>query len=397
MRKRGKQMNDLIKKVFSEIEFSVVMFPESRVIKIRHYDKLKALISKEVEFWDNYRNGHLSTIRNHFRTIHGKFSTIEGNSSNENTIRVYLQQIKSELDKHSFPQVFSVTSYAKFLTKLYEESHDTASRAVEYLFGFNFGSFSNKEGFNGLQKAYEYVNDMKFHYSEAENNNRQDIINQFNEEYSLLINMYQDTKDKIKNETKEFKDEISEWTEVQKNSLEDFINKKKDEMEKLELLYREKLRLESPAEYWNKLSIEYKEKGDSWKNKTLILSVVYIVLLSGIMLMMPQKLFSNDIFDFNNLKITISFAFVTSIGIFLIRLFVKLTLSNYHLSTDSKERYQLTHVYLSLIKESAISENERALVIQSIFSRSETGLIKGDSTPAFPESVVSGIIGNLKR
>ncbi|OJV63478.1 MAG: hypothetical protein BGO41_11680 [Clostridiales bacterium 38-18] len=390
-------MNDLIKSIFDQMEFSIILFPENKKVTIKHYEKLKELIQKEVDFWNPYNQGHLNTIRNHFLSIRGIFSNIEGNLENENYIRSYLNQIKSELTVLAYPKVFSNTACAKFLVKLYEESYDSASRAVEYLFDLGFNSLSNRRNYIGVQKAYEFDNAKTNYFLDAESIKRENLLKEFDEEYSQLINKYQDTNIKINLETQNFKDEIKDWTENQKNSLDDFFKVKKEEMEKLEVLYREKLRFESPAEYWNNLSVEYEKKGKSWKNFTLLLSFLFIILLSGILLRMPKDVFSNDIFDFNNLKITISFAFVVSVGIFLIRLFVKLTLSNYHLSTDAKERYQLTHVYLSLIKENAITDNERALVIQSIFSRSETGLIKGDSTPAFPESVVSGIISNLKK
>ena len=75
-------------------------------------------------------------------------------------------------------------------------------------------------------------------------------------------------------------------------------------------------------------------------------------------------------------------------------------MSSYHLARDAKEREQLTYFYLSLINEKAVTDSERELVITSLFSRSDTGLLKGDSSPEIPTINLGDIIskknGNSK-
>jgi hypothetical protein len=46
--------------------------------------------------------------------------------------------------------------------------------------------------------------------------------------------------------------------------------------------------------------------------------------------------------------------------------------SAYHLARDAEERYTLTYLYLSLLKDNNVTDNERNLVMQSLFSRAET-------------------------
>lgn len=81
----------------------------------------------------------------------------------------------------------------------------------------------------------------------------------------------------------------------------------------------------------------------------------------------------------------------------LIRLFVKLSISSYHLSRDAKERLQLTHVYLSMIKDKSVDEKDRSIVLQSLFSRSDTGLLKGDNSPKYPDGFIGNIIRNTMK
>lgn len=64
-----------------------------------------------------------------------------------------------------------------------------------------------------------------------------------------------------------------------------------------------------------------------------------------------------------------------------------------HLQRDAEERAQLTYFYLALIKDGAIDEKSRDIVIQSLFSRTETGLLGGDSSPTMP---AMDVLKNIK-
>lgn len=77
-----------------------------------------------------------------------------------------------------------------------------------------------------------------------------------------------------------------------------------------------------------------------------------------------------------------------------IKKFGSLATSSFHLQRDAIERRRLTHVYMSLLREDAIKPEERSLVLQSIFSRADTGLIRGDG-PTMPETGITKVIGAL--
>ena len=59
-------------------------------------------------------------------------------------------------------------------------------------------------------------------------------------------------------------------------------------------------------------------------------------------------------------------------------------LSTYHLGRDAEERYSLTYFYLALSKDVTVEKEERLLVMQSLFSRSDSGLLNTDSGPTLP-------------
>lgn len=67
--------------------------------------------------------------------------------------------------------------------------------------------------------------------------------------------------------------------------------------------------------------------------------------------------------------------------------------SSYHLARDAEERHTLTYFYLALLKDSAAKEEDKNLILQALFSRVETGLLKDDSGPTMPHENITKIIG----
>ncbi len=51
---------------------------------------------------------------------------------------------------------------------------------------------------------------------------------------------------------------------------------------------------------------------------------------------------------------------------------------------DAEEREQLTYLYLSLNQNSQLDSSSRDIVLQALFSRTDTGLLAGDSSPSMP-------------
>ena len=154
----------------------------------------------------------------------------------------------------------------------------------------------------------------------------------------------------------------------------------------LENLYREKLRLEAPAEYWKELDAQYSKAGWIWFTISVLLAIGIIATLICTLQYIPNLFSKNshwiDIFK-NSAIITV----ITSVSVYILRLFVKMTTSSFHLSRDAKERNKLTYFYLSLIEKKAVTEKERAIILNSLFSRADTGLLKGDSAPTMSGNI----------
>ena len=66
--------------------------------------------------------------------------------------------------------------------------------------------------------------------------------------------------------------------------------------------------------------------------------------------------------------------------------------SSFHLARDAEERHTLTFFYLALLKDTEVKDEDRKLILQSLFSRTDTGLLKEDSGPTMPSDTISKVI-----
>lgn len=182
-----------------------------------------------------------------------------------------------------------------------------------------------------------------------------------------------------------------EWNQ----DAQDLIKEKQERLEELEEQYSEKLKLEGPTQYWNSLSSSYSKKGYLWSVIALFLSAIGG---TAIWKMIYHMDFSTDSIT-NSIQKYLLIAVVISITFYLLNQSVKVALSQFHLSMDYKEREQLTMVYLALLgeKDDAINKNEKEIILQSIFSRSDSGLMKGDAGPTLPNNQFSQILNKLGK
>jgi len=176
-----------------------------------------------------------------------------------------------------------------------------------------------------------------------------------------------------------FQEHNTSQTEAFGRAMSEF----KARSEELETLYRTKLRLDEPAAYWKSLEKAYITQGRWWIGGT----AGAILVLAGwvsYLLYRPPAIITSDKFTLGGFKAAIFIAAVISGFLYLTNLGARVATSSYHLARDARERLNLTHVFLALIKDNAIESKEREIIFSALFSRSDTGLLKHDSGPTIP-------------
>lgn len=372
----------------------IELFPETIEREFNTINQLKEFIDGEVEFWSKCKEGRASEIRSHFNNIKSDLNYFFNycNQNNDYSANDYLNRVLNNLGCKRFPLVFSETQVGKFILEQYNVSHQYANAAVDYIFNISnsLSNVSDKKYFKGILEAYKYEN-QEVAFTKLEDNFNESILDIKEKIIKVHDNLYRVSQEYHQNLIESYNDfsgDISSWRDTIKSEVESYLNEKVNKFKDLEISYKEKLKLEAPIDYWDKLYNEYNKKGKTWTTVAVITSVVMIILLMIILYNVPSQLnVTLDSFSFQSLRATLILALLVSIGVYLIRLFTKLALSAYHLSRDAKERYQLTYVYLSLINEGKISDQDRTIVLQALFSRADTGLLKGDSSPTLPDGI----------
>jgi hypothetical protein len=157
-------------------------------------------------------------------------------------------------------------------------------------------------------------------------------------------------------------------------------------MQGLQSAYTEKLKLEGPTKYWKDLEDRYLKAGRIWTALSVLLAGA-LTFLSYCVLYKPPDILKDVNLSLPGLRGSILMLVLISAIVYLLTLFVKISTSAYHLARDARERLQLTLVYLALMKDAAVKDDDRKIILQSLFSRADTGLLKGDSGPAMPSGV----------
>lgn len=169
---------------------------------------------------------------------------------------------------------------------------------------------------------------------------------------------------------------------AQKDNLVSEISDFKLKAENVTNTYIDFMRFKGPAKYWADRAKECKTQGENWARllgATIISGVIIFVCLMAAWL----HAYSTKI-NLNTLEGAIIFASILSLFAFAIKTLSKLTFSAYHLQRDAEEREQLTHLYLALSNDNKVDAESRNIVLQALFSRSDSGLLAGDHSPTMP-------------
>lgn len=188
---------------------------------------------------------------------------------------------------------------------------------------------------------------------------------------------------------------IEELKSASEILFNEWFDKKKAELTSLTLKYEEDLMFRKPAEYWKTRGNELSKKG---KFYSIILAITVFLGAAALFFLLwltPEGILLNFI-DNPLLSIKWSLILVTFLSFlaFGVRVFSKIVFSSLHLARDAEERYTLTYFYLALLNDESVTKEDRHLILQSLFSRSDTGLLKEDSTPVLPNDINNIFTGN---
>lgn len=362
------------------------------------YDELPSELKQSISYFNNIRNAIIGFVNSY-------------SQDNQNTLKAYWQNnvIKYlNTDISPKPLLYN-TPEVEFLIKLYKEKRTYYNGAYDYLLKTNNNNYNNSDFLSGAILAYEFIFKDSTEITkrrEAEQSSISKLRSDFQKYISVseeqlathlnnANNNYENYVKKIDDLKTEKEDLFNTWFEdTKKNKWQNWYEPSVKKITELENTYKEKLKLEEPAKYWAERANKLKRQG-KFSLGILICLVILICIFLGLILWNPPEIFRTSILSNDKstaIKWILIYATLLSFLAYTVRALSKIMFSSFHLARDCEERHTLTYFYLSLLKDSKVNDNDRQLIMQSLFSRADTGLLKEDSSPTMPSELISKIM-----
>lgn len=224
-------------------------------------------------------------------------------------------------------------------------------------------------------------------------------INEIIKEKDSYIDFMNEEKVKFNQWQQDKETNYNEWFVNSKNAYDEFMTQSLEKIENLENTYSEKLKVEKPAEFMKKKSVEYANQTKFWIKLDVIVGIILLVLLALIIdpkvefneNVISINLFSNELPVYSSIIILAMICLI----IYILRIMIKMTISSKHLSEEYNQKHILAFFYLSLINAGKMDEKIGQAILTLLFSKVDTGLIKNDSSGEY-ESIIKMLTSSGK-
>jgi exonuclease VII large subunit len=396
-------------------------------------EEARSFLEAELQFWTKQKerlgsklDKQLASAPARIAGFLDKINYLDAELENPKTPNINQRRQAFENEKQAFVNwatqhwIYRGGSFVEAMLAAYEYSQASGNAFRDSIISNRAQMTGNPPGFDsftGLLMAYEYRLQDQSHLVKRRNAEKKS--------FERLRKDLEDERSRLLVEITEFRNEVDswrnrtegsfkEWFERMQQQTADWFNHYKEDSEnavaahselfnsmadeaikrnkELEALYREKLRLEAPAKYWADRAGALGRQGKGWA-RLLVLFSLLLSVAAGAFFWEWLTNKSEIPFGLHSLQGVALFGASAAAAVFLVRVLSRLTFSSYHLQRDAEEREQLSHLYLSLINEGALDTESRDIVLQALFSRSDSGLLGGDHGPTMPSpaDVIAGV------
>lgn len=352
---------------------------------ITSLENIEDFLNKEIQQWSSLIE---ATGISHINTYRGAFA-----NAKEQLKTASISQIASSLSAAKI--FFSLSSVGITIKEIAERTKSNESvKAFHHFLWENtldiarHNIIMSKEVLIGYLQAYEFHLQEKSLFIERRKSEQQSL-EELREQWIQNTKTLAQNFNTLKNEQTEkfnstYQDTL-DWRKKQEKEVNNLIQNATIKIQENENLYQKKLRFEKAVIYWKERADKYLKQGERWTTSLVLSCIFAIVLLIFILLQYPNILTeTNKSFNFASVKGIILTLSIISFAAFLVRTFSRLAFASFHLARDAEEREQLTHIYLALKHENNLTDTYESIIIQSLFSRADTGMLGGEHSPTMP-------------
>ena len=375
---------------------SITLFPDSTTKQISSVKEFEELLQNEINFWNalpdcefkrNTLMPRLSSWMNSIKDVYRQ--------TNQNQAFNIIVDVKNQVTSDGSKYIFSASEAAKII--LASANGATDNNFIQGLFDYFKElhlQFNLKSRFIAYLNCYVHstVGEDARHVLDGLGKSHQDL-------YSKLSNLEADHKKAIEtfnDDVKTSKMAAESAVKVNQESFDKLVTKLKEmfdkdmevwhkEISELKEVYEQRLTLEEPLKAWEKHSTHYWNQGKSFSIAAGIFAVIAVILAICLAFNLPEIFVDPNKFNLNTVKGVFLIITAMSILVFAINICIRFSISAFHLSRDAEERKQLAYQFLAMLKNKSLEAPElKKIVLQSLFSRADTGLLKGNQHIQMP-------------
>ena len=418
-------LNDKLLFRFSISNDFIINFNENEAIFT--FDELERIINSNFTYWSSINDIAPNNFMSNWQDLKHKFNVINkylfeleelniddinyqiyNNLSSdreygEQDKTIYKLSIASPIDRDS--EIRKIKSFVSFYTQQNQNNLVEAIKSYIYLsknpsyIGSYFSNSYEYKFYPALFLLRKSFSNIKENRSDFETNivapitdKLRDISVQSDKQYREITSFTEDKHNEIQ---KQFDKKVSEFAEFQK-SLNKWQEEKQNNLNDLEETYKNKLSIEAPEKLWNERAVEHQKQATIWTY--FLIGAVLALIFTLVLLVIVIHDYSLNIIKKDLPFISESFILISVISffIYIIRVLIKIVMSNHHLATEYKQKAALTRFYQALTYAGTdIDKEERLIIIHSLFSRVETGLVKIDASND-SDAILALLSKNLK-
>ncbi|HBJ53727.1 MAG TPA: hypothetical protein DDY64_02540 [Streptococcus sp.] len=391
------------------------------------FDEIEKIVENNLDYWksisDKTPNNFYSnwqSLSDRIATIRKYFTELEEFNLDDVTNYLYynLSTSRESRGQDSFTYILSISSpidrdaeirkIRSFVSFYIQQTNTSAEEAVKCfirlsknpeLVGNYLSNSSQHQFYPALYLLRKNFSNIRENVSDFETNivspltrKLEEISAESDEQYREITAFAQAKHNEIQ---QQFDNKVIELEEFQK-SINNWQKNKQDRLANLEETYKNKLSLEAPEQLWNERAVEHQKRATRWTY--FLIGAVLALIFTLVLLVIVIHDYSLNIIKKDLPFISESFILISVISffIYIVRVLIKIVMSNHHLATEYRQKAALTRFYQALTKAgNNVDKEERLIIINSLFSKVETGLIKTD-TSNDSEAILAILSKNIK-
>lgn len=387
----------------------VALGPHNGTLKLFSVEELHKFVQEEENFWSWLSSSPVdSQIKRPWHAISNQIASIRnqtppiGNTLGENN-RALIEDTIIHAYQHSRIPL-STSPVGKFICELREEDPIVAAAALASWMNtgnLSIGNYAHTKGII-LMAAFDAGITSKTPLAVKRS-------------LEGLQKQLQIAKAKTEKETADQRDAFSQEKLHQRKAVARLIRQSRSRLSRFrhgksgqvaesiasikatENLYREHMRLKGPVGYWSDKAGTHRTQAESYRKAllwfssiagTILLVALYCIAEHAISIATTDK--PSTIY----LVLVTLGVVLTTIVFWAARIITRLFLSEHHLAIDADERATMAQTYLALTAEQAATDQERAIVLGSLFRPTADGIVKDDAAPDLSPAALLSRLGS---